>query len=93
VILLLRSLYLHVLLAIALGVWLGAAHPELGVKMQPLGVAFIGVAFIRLIKVLIGPVIFCTVVAGIAKVGDVKEVGKTGGLALLYFEIMSTMRS
>lgn len=81
-----RSLYVQVLFAIALGVWLGAAHPELGVKMQPLGVGFI-----RLIKMLIGPVIFCTVVLGIAQVADVKKVGTTGGLALVYFESMSTI--
>ncbi len=79
------SLYVQVLLAIALGILLGAVNPGLGILMQPLGLGFI-----KLIKMLIAPVIFCTVVLGIAGVEDVKKVGKTGGLALLYFEIMST---
>jgi aerobic C4-dicarboxylate transport protein len=81
-----RSLYFQVIVAITLGVLLGAANPRLGVMMQPLGFGFI-----KLIKMLIAPVIFCTVVMGIAGVEDVKKVGKTGGLALLYFEIMSTV--
>jgi aerobic C4-dicarboxylate transport protein len=81
-----RSLYFQVIVAIALGVLLGAFRPNLGVLMDPLGVGFI-----KLIKMLIAPVIFCTVVMGVAGVEDVKKVGKTGGLALLYFEIMSTV--
>jgi aerobic C4-dicarboxylate transport protein len=81
-----RSLYFQVIVAIALGVLLGAANPRLGLMMQPLGLGFI-----KLIKMLIAPVIFCTVVMGIAGVEDVKKVGKTGGLALLYFEIMSSV--
>ncbi len=83
---LLRSLYVQVLIAIALGVLLGALQPAVGVRMQPLGDGFI-----KLIKMLIAPVIFCTVVLGIAGVADVRKVGKTGGLALLYFEAMSTV--
>jgi aerobic C4-dicarboxylate transport protein len=81
-----RSLYFQVLVAIAVGVWLGVANPSLAVKMQPFGEGFI-----KLIKMLIAPVIFCTVVTGIASVEDVKKVGKTGGLALVYFEVMSTV--
>ncbi|MGA2840699.1 MAG: dicarboxylate/amino acid:cation symporter [Steroidobacteraceae bacterium] len=81
-----KSLYFQVLIAIALGVLLGAVYPEGGAKMQPLGLGFI-----KLIKMLIAPVIFCTVVLGIAGVADVKKVGKTGGLALLYFEVMSSL--
>jgi aerobic C4-dicarboxylate transport protein len=81
-----RSLYFQVIVAIALGVLLGAVNPGLGAMMQPLGLGFI-----KLIKMLIAPVIFCTVVMGIAGVEDVKKIGKTGGLALLYFEIMSTV--
>jgi len=81
-----RSLYFQVVVAIAIGVLLGAWDPPLGAKMQPLGLGFI-----KLIKMLIGPVIFCTVVTGIAGVEDMKKVGKTGGLALLYFEVMSTV--
>jgi aerobic C4-dicarboxylate transport protein len=81
-----RSLYFQVLVAIGLGVALGALYPAFAVKMQPLGEGFI-----KLVKMLIAPVIFCTVVMGIAGVEDVKQVGKTGGLALLYFEGMSTV--
>ena len=54
--------------------------------MKPLGEAFI-----KLIKMLIAPIIFCTVVQGIAGAGDLKKIGRTGGLALLYFEVMSTL--
>ena len=81
-----RSLYFQVVVAIALGVLLGAVDPGLATLMQPLGLGFI-----KLIKMLIAPVIFCTVVMGIAGVEDVKQVGKTGGLALLYFEVMSSV--
>ncbi|MDB6082998.1 MAG: C4-dicarboxylate transporter [Gammaproteobacteria bacterium] len=83
---LIRSLYFQVVIAIALGVLLGVARPEYAAMMQPLGDGFI-----KLIKMLIAPVIFCTVVMGIAGVEDVKKVGKTGGLALLYFELMSSV--
>jgi len=81
-----RSLYFQVIVAIALGVLLGAVRPNVGAMMEPLGLGFI-----KLIKMLIAPVIFCTVVTGVAGVEDIKKVGKTGGLALLYFEIMSTV--
>ena len=81
-----RSLYFQVLLAIGLGAALGFLDPELGAAMKP-----VGDAFIKLIKMLIAPIIFCTVVSGIAGMEKMKEVGKTGGLALLYFEIVSTL--
>src|SRR5258708_16438882 len=81
-----RSLYFQVLVAIGLSVLLGYFYPEAGAKMKPLGDGFI-----KLIKMLIAPVIFCTVVMGIAGVEDMKKVGKTGGLALIYFEVMSTV--
>jgi aerobic C4-dicarboxylate transport protein len=81
-----RSLYIQVLVAITLGVLLGYFYPEAGAAMKPLGDGFI-----KLIKMLIAPVIFCTVVMGIAGVEDMKKVGKTGGLALIYFEVMSTV--
>ena len=81
-----RSLYAQVLAAIVLGVLLGAFSPESGQAMKPLGEAFI-----KLIKMLIAPIIFCTVVQGIAGAGDLKKIGRTGGLALLYFEVMSTL--
>ena len=81
-----RSLYVQVLVAIGLGVLLGYFYPQVGASMKPLGDGFI-----KLIKMLIAPVIFCTVVLGIAGVQDMKKVGKTGGLALIYFEVMSTV--
>ncbi len=80
------SLYVQVLVAIVLGVLLGFFYPALGAKMKPLGDGFI-----RLIKMIIAPVIFCTVVLGIAGMEDMKKVGKTGGLALIYFEVVSTL--
>ena len=81
-----KSLYVQVLFAVTVGVLLGHFHPELGAKMKPLGDAFI-----KLIKMIIAPIIFCTVVVGIAGMEDMKKVGKTGGLALLYFEVVSTV--
>jgi aerobic C4-dicarboxylate transport protein len=81
-----RSLYLQVLIGIALGVLLGAAEPHAAAAMKPLGDGFI-----QLIKMLIAPVIFCTVVTGIAGASDMRQVGRTGGLAILYFEAMSTL--
>ncbi|BCU77039.1 dicarboxylate/amino acid:cation symporter [Luteolibacter sp. LG18] len=81
-----RSLYFQVLAAIAIGVLLGHFNPEKGMAMKP-----VGDGFIKLIKMIIAPVIFCTVVTGIAGMEDMKKVGKTGGLALLYFEIVSTV--
>lgn len=81
-----KSLYVQVLIAIVIGVLLGHFYPESGAAMKPLGDGFI-----KLIKMIIAPVIFCTVVIGIAGMEDMKKVGKTGGLALLYFEIMSTL--
>jgi aerobic C4-dicarboxylate transport protein len=81
-----RSLYFQVVVAVALGVLLGTLNPHAGAAMKPLGDGFI-----KLIKMLIAPVIFCTVVMGIVGVEDVKKVGRTGGLALLYFEVMSSV--
>lgn len=82
----LRSLYFQVLVAIALGIALGVLFPAAGAAMKPFGDAFI-----KLIKMLIAPVIFCTVVAGITGVEDIRKIGRTGGLALLYFELLSTV--
>jgi aerobic C4-dicarboxylate transport protein len=81
-----RSLYIQVLIAIAIGVLLGHYAPETAVQLKPLGDGFI-----KLVKMLIGPVIFCTVVSGIAGMESMKAVGKTGALALLYFEVVSTV--
>jgi len=79
-----RSLYFQVIVAIIAGVLLGFFAPHTGEAMKPLGDAFI-----KLIKMIIAPIIFCTFVVGIAGMEDMKKVGKTGGLALLYFEIVS----
>jgi len=81
-----QSLYLQVITAIIVGVLLGYFYPHLGETMKPFGDGFI-----KLIKMIIAPVIFCTVVVGIAGMEDMKKVGKTGGLALLYFEVVSSI--
>jgi aerobic C4-dicarboxylate transport protein len=81
-----QHLYVQVLTAIACGVALGYYYPETGVAMKPLGDGFI-----KLIKMIITPVIFCTVVTGIAGMEDMKKVGRVGGKALLYFEVITTL--
>src|SRR5688572_24673767 len=81
-----RHLYFWVLLAILAGGMLGYLSPETGVKLKPLGDGFIA-----LVKMLIAPIIFCTVVLGIAGAGSMKKVGRVGGKALLYFEVVSTV--
>ncbi|WP_295988546.1 dicarboxylate/amino acid:cation symporter [uncultured Variovorax sp.] len=81
-----RSLYVQVITAVIIGVLLGHFHPAAGEAMKPLGDGFI-----KLIKMIIAPIIFCTVVVGIAGMEDMKKVGKTGGLALLYFEVVSSI--
>ncbi|MBK4784392.1 MAG: dicarboxylate/amino acid:cation symporter [Pantoea sp. Pent] len=81
-----KSLYFQVLVAIGIGVLLGYYYPELGAQMKPLGDGFV-----KLIKMIIAPVIFCTVVTGIAGMESMKAVGRTGAVALLYFEIVSTI--
>jgi aerobic C4-dicarboxylate transport protein len=80
-----KILYVQVLFAIVCGVLLGMFYPTDAVAMKPLGDGFI-----KLIKMIIAPVIFCTVVAGIAGMQDVKKIGRVGGKALLYFEVVST---
>ena len=81
-----KVLYFQVICAIIFGVLLGYFFPDVGAQMKPFGDGFI-----RLIKMIIAPVIFCTVVTGIAGMEDMKKAGKTGGLALLYFEVVSTI--
>jgi len=81
-----KSLYVRVLIAIALGVLLGVLFPEQAAKLQP-----IGEGFVKLVKVTIAPLIFCTVVVGIASMKTMKSVGKAGGLAILYFEAATTL--
>jgi aerobic C4-dicarboxylate transport protein len=81
-----KALYVQVLAAIAVGILLGFFEPELGAKMKPLGDAFIA-----LVKMIIAPVIFLTVVVGMAKMGDLRHVGRIGLKALIYFEVLTTL--
>ena len=80
------NLYAQVLIAIAIGLILGAIAPGIGAAMRPLGDGFI-----KLIKMLIGPIVFSTVVTGIARMAAMREVGRIGLRALLYFEVVSTV--
>jgi aerobic C4-dicarboxylate transport protein len=80
-----RNLTVRVLIAIALGVVLGVAAPDTAKAMRPLGDIFI-----NLVKMVIGPIIFLTIVLGIANMADLKKVGKVGAKAILYFEIVTT---
>lgn len=80
------NLTFQVLVAITLGILLGFAVPDIAKEMKPLGTIFI-----NLVKMLIAPIIFLTIVLGIAKMGSMKKVGKVGGKALLYFEIVTTI--
>lgn len=81
-----RTLYVQVIAAILVGGTIGWLSPAFGVALQPLGDGFI-----KLIKMMIAPIIFCTVVSGIAGVTNVQKVGRVGGKALLYFEAVSTL--
>jgi aerobic C4-dicarboxylate transport protein len=81
-----RSLYFQVLTAIVLGVLLGHFYPQLGEQMKPFGDVFI-----KAIKMIIAPIIFCTVVHGIASMQDMKKVGRVGLKALIYFEVLTTL--
>ena len=83
---LVRSLYAQVIFAVIVGAALGHFYPEVGAKMKPLGDGFI-----KLVKMLIAPIVFATVVTGIAKMGDLRKVGRVGLKGLLYFEILSTV--
>lgn len=81
-----RILYVQVLAAVVLGVLLGHFHPTFGIQLKPFGDAFV-----RLVKMLIAPIVFCTVVHGIASLGDLKKVGRVGIKTILYFEVVSTL--
>jgi aerobic C4-dicarboxylate transport protein len=81
-----RNLTFQVLTAIALGILVGALFPTVGAALKP-----IGDVFISLIKMLIAPIIFLTVVLGIGSIGNLKKVGRVGGKALLYFELITTL--
>src|SRR5208282_946102 len=78
-------LYIQVLIAIAIGVLVGHFYPKIGISLKPLGDAFIA-----LIRMMIAPVIFCTVVHGIASMSDLAKVSRVGLKALVYFEVVST---
>ena len=81
-----QILYVQVLTAIVIGVLLGYYLPDTAIAMKPLGDGFI-----KLIKMVIAPIIFCTVVSGIASMEDMKKVGRVGAKALIYFEVLSTI--
>lgn len=83
---LLKSLYIQVLIAIGIGILLGYFYPSFAIQLKPLGDAFI-----KLIKMMIAPIIFCTIVTGIASMQDTKKVGRIGIKAILYFEVVSTI--
>ena len=81
-----RVLYIQVIIAVALGVAVGFFYPSVGKSLKPLGDGFI-----KLVKMMIAPIIFCTVVHGIASVGDLRKLGRVGMKSLVYFEIVSTL--
>src|SRR4051794_9416144 len=80
------QLWIHVLVAMAIGILLGWLRPDVGAEMQPLGDAFI-----KAIRMLIAPIIFCTVVHGIAHMADMARVGRVAIKALVYFEVLTTI--
>src|SRR5688572_4674253 len=79
-------LYVQVIIGVVLGIVVGGVWPETGKALKPLGDGFI-----KLIKMMIAPIIFCTVVHGIASMGELKKLGRLGFKALVYFEIVSTL--
>jgi aerobic C4-dicarboxylate transport protein len=81
-----KSLFGQVVIALILGIVLGVLVPEFAIKLKPLGDGFI-----KLVKMLIAPIVFCVVVHGIAGAGDLKKVGRVGGKAVLYFEVVTTI--
>src|SRR5438309_5151239 len=81
-----RSLYFQVIVGIFAGVALGLIYPEAGARMKPLGDGFI-----KLIRMMIAPIIFLTIVVGIANASDMRQLGRVGVKALLYFEVVTTL--
>jgi aerobic C4-dicarboxylate transport protein len=79
-------LYIQVLIGVAIGIWLGYAEPQLAISLKPFGDAFI-----KAIKVMVAPIVFTTVVVGIAAMGDIRRVASVGLKAIIYFEIVSTL--
>jgi aerobic C4-dicarboxylate transport protein len=82
----LKSLYAQVIIAILIGIALGFFFPAFATKLKPLGDAFI-----KLVKMMIAPVVFCTIVSGIAGMQDIKKVGRVGIKSLIYFEVITTL--
>src|SRR5262252_11020866 len=80
-----KNLTVQVLVAITVGALLGFLAPDVGRKMKP-----VGDTFVNLVKMVIAPVVFLTIVLGIATLGDLKRVGRVGGKALVYFEVVTT---
>ncbi len=81
-----KSLYIQVLAGVIIGAALGHFWPAIAVQMQPFGDGFI-----KLVRMIIAPIVFVTVVVGIAKLSDAKEVGRIGIKAIVYFELMTTI--
>src|SRR6266403_5835204 len=81
-----KELWVQVLIAMAIGIALGIADPDLATRMQPLGDAFI-----KAIRVVIAPIIFCSVVHGIASMANMAKVGRVALKALIYFEVLTTI--
>src|SRR6516162_3128959 len=81
-----QHLYFQVICAIIIGILLGYFYPKIGEQMKPFGDIFI-----KMIKMMIAPIIFCTVVHGIAGMDDLKRVGRVGIKALIYFEAVTTL--
>src|SRR5690242_19067195 len=81
-----KNLTVQVLTAIVIGAAIGHVRPDWGIKLQPLGDGFI-----RLVKMVVGPIIFLTIVVGISSMGDLRKFGRVGGKALLYFEVVTTI--
>jgi len=82
----LNSLFGRVVVALIAGVAIGALFPHAGESLRPLGDGFL-----KLIKMVVGPIVFCVVVSGMASAGDLRKVGRVGGKAILYFEVMTTI--
>src|ERR1700683_1733570 len=81
-----KSLFVQVIVALILGIVLGVATPGFAI-----GLKFFSDAFLKLISMIVAPIVFCVVVHGIAGAGDLKKVGRVGGKALIYFEVMTTV--
>jgi aerobic C4-dicarboxylate transport protein len=82
----LKSLYLQVIIAIIAGILLGALYPSFAVKLKPLGDGFI-----KLVKMMISPIIFCTIISGISGMQDTRKLGRVGLKAIIYFEVVTTL--